>query len=1586
MSDKIEYYFKETTNQVFVSGSSTKSGMNTLITSPKNNPTVDNNTTAKISSLGTNLTYLVQNGVDDTTEIPIADNQELWIYRGWQPANTLDANAYRYNPHLHRPYKAYMLTETGSGVPAFPWLAKGDNLYVNTPFNNGNILNVPSIFSEKTLGSNGNISTQAGVNSAAAFSGSFTVYGGNRGVHPFIYTRYNSLASAPAAGADVVIKDDTQSTIATISQTQTAVSTNSTPKLYPSVNLPDGEYTFTSSIFNSTSSPSSGFTQFGLYCDYDFFVGYKSSNLSGGTVRVTYTSSDADFTPVYFDLPNNKNVEYTALVGTPSFTPAAGFNNTIIASTAPYVAEPQDRFSTRVNDVYISYSSSLSESIDGLYIFNQIPQSDVQVTVSMFLKGWEGADGGFKYGETNTTYSISPEDPTYGGNGLGSGPTWPTASIMIYTGSYPSAVPTVMDDYYVSSSYKSDTMSAGLSVTMSTLIPKVSLSLKDCLSVGLRVSSGSANSASVENGLLISQYELEFNTPPDDVVGDGRVPVFLENAFGNTDGFANAVDCQPLYNLIVTDETLRRNPLIQEVEYNIPDSFLLETNESLPPSQFPFADPSSETFVSYEYVNTLPIDKNTVGEFGLDDNTTQVNSTETQLNNRYYVNGVNSVANQRYIINFINVFQTANNKTIKWEDTSGNTLTFQVSTIQYIRGQYSAQNGYYKMGILNGIASGADSIFSSGDQGTVTFIYGQGLTVGANIIVSQVPLPGGTVQLTTTGTGTGLELDIVSINNGTELDIIVSSPGRGHKNGDILTVPQSVLTPIFGSGITRDLEVTLSFTYGLYTPSNFKSIQEGTAIKSTVPESFYTQKSNTFPRYLGSRSSANSVNSSDNVVGGFGRVPIIDYQTAYFAYCDQVIDLYPTINNKTLFNIKYLINEGGDALQPNLSPYTAFDVQGSFQEDGKSRVGINQISGSSQYDILNNEQDIYLVTKLPTPYMWSLTGAGTYSDYIPLGFSPAQSPFTNNDFEQYGMSIEGAPYAAGNENARVVDLTNLLSSSAQDMENSYSVLHAERYGLSGSDATIFASSSIVTGSAGSPGGLQTYANPGEFFFNTDQFAFDNDNVGGVTPGRSSLQPTGTGLSDDYTITTNYKVPSTVPYPFKTQNSENWLNGNLSTKYYPNQIGTITITLRSTDSTDLDEPLSEWDYEKFTMNSDPTIRLYQSATVSDVLTMKIVDPEGQIDATQVSPPLLSGVYLYQMGINARLIRTSMNDDLGTDIHSYERSEFEFNMSFNNIVTGRRYKWVASQEYILESSFQNANVSDTQGNFFNPTASPWWKEGGAIDFSSPINGPFISTNVIGTKTPAQEVTWDPLTDPNTFHKPYWKFSGSLAIPGGFSYAYNTLILDNPEGNAKYNTGVAIGELPYTASENPRFPGGFEPADSAFPQTGLPWLIKPPTGENGVSEFDEIRFENNENYAFKIIAVNPPSNETNNQLEIVLDREVANSVDLDFFVLRRNLYSPNSILINKEFPYGSLAQTKEYVPSTNVDLANEGGANGASSTGSFSTSIQSGSIEVVFKPLTKADNTPAGILFPEFPTVLIDKNPDEVIIDLRDKKLIE
>ena len=48
-------------------------------------------------------------------------------------------------------------------------------------------------------------------------------------------------------------------------------------------------------------------------------------------------------------------------------------------------------------------------------------------------------------------------------------------------------------------------------------------------------------------------------------------------------------------------------------------------------------------------------------------------------------------------------------------------------------------------------------------------------------------------------------------------------------------------------------------------------------------------------------------------------------------------------------------------------------------------------------------------------------------------------------------------------------------------------------------------------------------------------------------------------------------------------------------------------------------------------------------------------------------------------------------------------------------------------------------------------------------------------------------------------------------------------------------------------------------------------------------------------------------------------------------------------------------------------------------------SGSFIQYIKPLLKSDNTPTAILKPEFPVTEIDVAPDEIIRDLRDKKLI-
>tara|TARA_Y100000768_G_C23571508_1_gene492899 strand:- start:201 stop:602 length:402 start_codon:yes stop_codon:yes gene_type:complete len=128
--------------------------------------------------------------------------------------------------------------------------------------------------------------------------------------------------------------------------------------------------------------------------------------------------------------------------------------------------------------------------------------------------------------------------------------------------------------------------------------------------------------------------------------------------------------------------------------------------------------------------------------------------------------------------------------------------------------------------------------------------------------------------------------------------------------------------------------------------------------------------------------------------------------------------------------------------------------------------------------------------------------------------------------------------------------------------------------------------------------------------------------------------------------------------------------------------------------------------------------------------------------------------------------------------------------------------------------------------------------------------------------------------------------------------------------------------------------------------------------------------------------------NKLQLTVDRPIQTSVDLNFFLIRRYVPAPNSVIVNRVFPYGSLPTIKEFVPSQNNILSYDGGsgASGSEATGSTTILEQSGSFIEYIKPLLKEDNTPTGILKPEFPVTEIDVTPDEIVRDLRDKKLIE
>ena len=318
----------------------------------------------------------------------------------------------------------------------------------------------------------------------------------------------------------------------------------------------------------------------------------------------------------------------------------------------------------------------------------------------------------------------------------------------------------------------------------------------------------------------------------------------------------------------------------------------------------------------------------------------------------------------------------------------------------------------------------------------------------------------------------------------------------------------------------------------------------------------------------------------EGLAGGFGTLPVIDYQRAYFAYCDQVLDPYPVVNNKTQYNIKYLINDTGDALQPNLSPYTAFDVEGTWDEQGVGRVGINQISGSSQYDSLNGIQTFDKVAKEPVAILWSQTSSDGYSGTVPLGGNPDVISNFSTSFTNFSFTYQGNAYSSSNADQKIVPQSNMLgpgmqSSNVGDYQDRFSF--GVRYGDAGAGGTNY-SSSIGTGanlSSGSQalgpaiGDTAGTASPGEFILPADPI---------------SPYPSLDAMSDTYAISVDARFPATPPDQYKTSAGSSGIFGEKS-QYNKGVIGELSIEFQeSTNGT-------TWIPRKMNALAQPFLDLY-----------------------------------------------------------------------------------------------------------------------------------------------------------------------------------------------------------------------------------------------------------------------------------------------------------------------------------------------------------------------------------------------------------
>jgi hypothetical protein len=151
--------------------------------------------------------------------------------------------------------------------------------------------------------------------------------------------------------------------------------------------------------------------------------------------------------------------------------------------------------------------------------------------------------------------------------------------------------------------------------------------------------------------------------------------------------------------------------------------------------------------------------------------------------------------------------------------------------------------------------------------------------------------------------------------------------------------------------------------------------------------------------------------------------------------------------------------------------------------------------------------------------------------------------------------------------------------------------------------------------------------------------------------------------------------------------------------------------------------------------------------------------------------------------------------------------------------------------------------------------------------------------------------------------------------------------------YDSNYYMGDLPYNPGENTDFPSGVEPSFTKFDPVTSPWSL---VSQSLSTPGDEFRFENNEDYSYKVVNVNYTSSVS---LTVTLDKEVDASVNPNFFLIRRLAYNPGFVILNEQKPYG------------------------------FPVS---------------ASSSP-GIVTPQYRVDALRKNPDDIITSLIEKNLI-
>ena len=819
-----------------------------------------------------------------------------------------------------------------------------------------------------------------------------------------------------------------------------------------------------------------------------------------------------------------------------------------------------------------------------------------------------------------------------------------------------------------------------------------------------------------------------------------------------------------------------------------------------------------------------------------------------------------------------------------------------------------------------------------------------------------------------------------------------SSAGTGFSYIDSQFSVDSDCDPLLNNATeprTNEWLQDVDYSVNAIIPINFDQLINFTATKAAVPQSNYTQLGFVNSRYAGSSTTRDNINEynplgvsdplnklvySDETSAVYinkgkgpslGKIPNVELNNAYIAHFNRIIDPYPQLNNKVAYYVKYLIDEGGNILDPNVSDINFSIFKDTFQlrdydaEPTRVNTAISNIEqGKELAELTDGLHSVFKIGAYPAPILYTQISSLNHVNEIALSGSKFYSAL--------GLNTDGTPQT----------FTKLGI-------NIYSIQTASPVPPDKDDPTNYAATDVIWNTATSITPLTNNTAPTTIPTSSVYPSFSI--LFPLDPNATPPNNIGSPLSDNYFIKGEFTfTTSTMPAFYRGSMNASTPGYTESYRESKNRTGTKRFTfnlkpyIKPPASDDLKanyinstEGL-EIESVKLKITSDPggpNEKVENSLTIESLATGYGTQWSLTPGVGLVLTP--DSLYLEKIIIENIFKGDVLNQDLRMRALPLIAGGWA-----NNPVVG--YNAIAVK-YDWTISFKLNNVKQKTGVYFEYSGIL----NGQPDDKS-IGRPIDALLYFGANSaPRQDIQWrrtfnpnfstgttkpiikytvsSPLSENATFNSatgPFWRrypINGNLsnALTDDMLYMSSSLL------NQTYGLPYYQAKLPYIGDRNTDFPLTVEPSFIEFDPVVDPWYL-----EIG----DEIRFENNEDLTYTITSIDGmedkdlESENINEKLRVTVSPPFSANFtpsNFDFFLVRRYKDNKNFIILKQQMPYGIISTGKGEVAFSGAD--------------GF----------VGIEPVNPS--SAPGLLLPQHRVEVFNKNPDLVLKDLIEKKII-